>query len=305
MIDSSTNQYNVGTLTVGNFGGQCSSTDTFTIEIAPLPAATAFIKQEICKGDTVGLTLTSRSYNALHFFWYVDEVPLANSSVVNTITAYIDDQGPFSVSFNDTGLHVIKLLCNTSLGCMSSPFYDTVRVHQVPNASFVVSPLSSGKLCIEDSMLFRANDVSPEFSYLWEPKHYFSNDNRYYIYGKVEQARSLVKLTITDPFGCKSSNIEEIDPQTCCTVAFPSAFTPNNDGKNDYFHPLFAGFHRFHQFRVVNRWGETVFSSSDSDPKWDGFFNGVPQDMGVYYYYIKYDCGGETHEQKGECTLVR
>ena len=75
---------------------------------------------------------------------------------------------------------------------------------------------------------------------------------------------------------------------------------------DNVFQPIYSGYHQFHMFRIVNRWGQTVFqSASSSDAKWDGTFNGVPQDMGTYYYYIKYDCGGSTFEQKGDVTLVR
>ena len=88
-------------------------------------------------------------------------------------------------------------------------------------------------------------------------------------------------------------------------MLFPNAFTPNGDGLNDKFRPIFNGYHNFHEFRIVNRWGQTVFESANSDPQWDGSFGGVPQDMGVYYYYISYDCGGNTIEAKGDLTLVR
>jgi len=49
-----------------------------------------------------------------------------------------------------------------------------------------------------------------------------------------------------------------------------------------------------------------VYESTNSkDAKWDGNYNGVPQDMGTYFYYLKYDCGGNTLEQKGDVTLIR
>jgi gliding motility-associated-like protein len=84
----------------------------------------------------------------------------------------------------------------------------------------------------------------------------------------------------------------------------PTGFTPGAL-RNNRYKPMFAGYHRFHTFRITNRWGQTLFQSTDSDPSWDGTFNGVPQDMGVYFYYIKFDCGGKTIEQKGDCTLIR
>ena len=38
---------------------------------------------------------------------------------------------------------------------------------------------------------------------------------------------------------------------------------------------------------------------------WDGTFNGVKQDMNVFYYYVKYECQGHMKLQKGEITLIR
>ena len=58
-------------------------------------------------------------------------------------------------------------------------------------------------------------------------------------------------------------------------------------------------------FKVYNRWGECVFMTNDKEKGWDGTYKGVPQDMGTYYYYLKYDCGGKTMEQKGDLTLIR
>jgi gliding motility-associated-like protein len=66
-----------------------------------------------------------------------------------------------------------------------------------------------------------------------------------------------------------------------------------------------VGYHHFHVFRILNRWGQVVFNSENNEVQWDGNYNGVPQDMGTYYYYLKYDCGGRTLEQKGDLTLIR
>jgi gliding motility-associated-like protein len=121
----------------------------------------------------------------------------------------------------------------------------------------------------------------------------------------MEEARSLVTLTVTDPFGCSASTTQELDPDACCKAFFPTAFSPNGDGRNDHFYPVFSGFHRFHDFVVTNRWGQKVFESTSSDGQWDGTYNGEPQDMGVYYFYLRYDCGGNTLLAKGDVTLVR
>jgi gliding motility-associated-like protein len=60
-------------------------------------------------------------------------------------------------------------------------------------------------------------------------------------------------------------------------------------------------------FRIVNRWGQVVYETADTDAEgWDGTFAGRAQDMGVYQYYIKYRClDGLFYEMKGDVTLIR
>ncbi len=113
-----------------------------------------------------------------------------------------------------------------------------------------------------------------------------------------------------------SFKVTEIPVDYC--VWLPSAFTPNNDGKNDLFgpgdnycHPDFSDF----SFNVYNRWGQMVFQTVDPGEKWDGKMNGIPQEMGVYFYALRYKYGGAFASQnkspgsstliKGDVTLIR
>ena len=292
-------------LTVGELNGMCDSTKSVQISVIPLPSTSCYTNPNICLGDTVNLALSNESASASIFSWYIDGTPLYSSTKVNIIAANSNSGGPYSISWNDTGTHIITVKAATTQGCRSLPSYDTIEVHAIPNATFTFKPKTTGTLCLEDSVLFIANYQNYNCSYFWQPVHGFNNDNKWQIWGKVEEEQSNITLTVSDPFGCVGTSTQQIDPSACCTVLFPNAFTPNGDGHNDFFRPIFSGYHKFHSFRVVNRWGETVFESADSNPMWDGNFNGVPQDIGTYYYYIQYDCGGNTVEAKGDCTLIR
>jgi len=42
----------------------------------------------------------------------------------------------------------------------------------------------------------------------------------------------------------------------------PSAFTPNKDGKNDFYKPLLLGIVSHYEFSIYNRWGELVFKTT-------------------------------------------
>jgi len=292
-------------LTVGELNNMCTTTETVQVTVEELPTATAYMSPNICVGDTTSLALSYESPSASIFAWYIDGTLLKNSNVVNIIDSNSNSGGPFILSWNDTGLHIITVTTTTGQGCKSIPTFDSVDVHALPNATFTFKAKSNNTLCLEDSVEFIANNTDYNDSYLWQPAHSFNNDNKPVIWGKVEEAQTDITLTVTDPFGCVGKSSQELDPSVCCAVMFPNAFTPNGDGKNDVFRPIFNGYHNFHSFRIVNRWGETIFESSNSLPAWDGTFNGVPQDIGTYYYFIQYDCGGNTIETKGDVTLIR
>jgi gliding motility-associated-like protein len=67
----------------------------------------------------------------------------------------------------------------------------------------------------------------------------------------------------------------------------PTAFTPNGDGMNDVYRPLFVGVGgEVSDFVIYNRWGAQVFISSDPEIGWDGTFNGIEQEIGTYIVHV-------------------
>ncbi len=288
------------TLTASDYGGRCSTTETIPVNVEAPPLSNFYVKPNICVDDTVVVALSYRSPSATVFAW--------NFAGANIVAANSNSGGPFSLSWNDTGIHILSLITTTDIGCSTPPVFDTVMIHGLPNATIKVP--AKGAVCIHDTVVLSAATDCYNCSYAWSPVHFFSyrlgpqsNDNST-VEGIIDYA-GYVKLTVIDPFGCRATDSLYMNPKPCCEVLFPNAFTPNGDNHNDVFRPILSGYHNFHQFRIVNRWGQTVFESANSDVAWDGNFNGVPQDMDVYYYYLKYDCGGETLEAKGDVTLVR
>lgn len=109
------------------------------------------------------------------------------------------------------------------------------------------------------------------------------------------------------PAGCRDSSFVTVhlDYEQDC---IPTAFTPNGDGLNDVFR--LCNKMRYEQlvsFRVYNRWGQLVFeNTNDPEKGWDGTFNGVVQDMGVYNYIIIIGRPDGTNKIfKGDVTLIK
>lgn len=86
----------------------------------------------------------------------------------------------------------------------------------------------------------------------------------------------------------------------------PNAFTPNNDGLNDVFRPVFTGPATKFDFKIFNRWGQLIFQTHTPNEGWNGMYRGTAQPKDVYVYYItaKGDCNG-TFERKGTFVLIR
>jgi gliding motility-associated-like protein len=91
-----------------------------------------------------------------------------------------------------------------------------------------------------------------------------------------------------------------------CSLWFPSAFTPNGDGKNDVARVLgdLAYVSEYH-LTIYNRWGRQVYSTTDLNSGWDGSYKGTAQDIGTYNYLIRYTYKGHEQQLDGAITLIR
>lgn len=87
---------------------------------------------------------------------------------------------------------------------------------------------------------------------------------------------------------------------------FPSAFTPNNDGKNDMFRARFFGKIDKFQLNIFTRWGQKIYSSNNPDVGWDGKTNGSDAPSGTYVWECTYQPNGHNqYYKKGTVVLIR
>jgi gliding motility-associated-like protein len=88
-------------------------------------------------------------------------------------------------------------------------------------------------------------------------------------------------------------------------IDFPTAFSPNGDGLNDYFTPNLNGNITIEYLQVFNRWGEKVYEYSPNTLGWDGFYLGNPAANGLYTYTLRYSYLGRVFTKSGEVIVVR
>ena len=94
--------------------------------------------------------------------------------------------------------------------------------------------------------------------------------------------------------------------KTGADIFMPSAFTPNGDGRNDYIRPICVGIKQLSFFKIYNRWGQLIFSTSEIGKGWDGAIRGKPQSTDNFVYMVQgVDYTGKVIFKKGNVLLVR
>jgi hypothetical protein len=112
---------------------------------------------------------------------------------------------------------------------------------------------------------------------------------RKYSHAGISTFAGCYYITAVNKFGNESEPSAKVCKDNCGDfLQFPNVITPNNDGKNDDFQPMFCGlFVKSIAYTVVNRNGTPVYKSKSTDPliKWPGVNNeGIELPAGIYYY---------------------
>jgi gliding motility-associated-like protein len=148
------------------------------------------------------------------------------------------------------------------------------------------------ELCDGDSLVLSPGTFS---SYLWQ-------DGSSLDYFVVTQPGTY-SVTVSDSCGTAQDAINIIPRD--CTPYFPSAFTPNRDGKNDLFKILNGYNITKYSLTVYNRWGEKVFQTKNPLVGWDGTISGQQQPAGVFVWYSSFTRNNKEVTMKGVMVLIR
>lgn len=90
------------------------------------------------------------------------------------------------------------------------------------------------------------------------------------------------------------------------TLVMPNVFTPNNDGINDFFHPVKENGITINQIYIFNRWGNLIYNVNSPQISWDGNVGNEKASDGVYYWIVEYQNSKGTKSSKsGFLQLLR
>lgn len=261
--------------------GNCESSDTMYAKVTPYPAANAGPDISICFGEAAPLKATGGS-----IYRWSPARDLSQPNISNPI-AYPLSTTNYVVTVMDT------------LGCPKA-VNDTIQVRVVPPVNAFAG---------NDTILTRGQVLQLHASggnyYRWSPPIGLSDP---FIPDPLVRNNQDITyfLTVSTEEGCKGYDTLHIKYINGPEIYVPNAFSPNGDGVNDVFRPIPVGITQMELFKVFDRWGNEVYSSTAYLKGWDGQYKGRPAPAGTYVWLARgIDLTGKTIFRKGTVILIR
>lgn len=117
-----------------------------------------------------------------------------------------------------------------------------------------------------------------------------------------------VCLTVTNADGCSDEICRTIVVRDELEGHLPNAFTPDGDGLNDVFIPVFTHDNVVDfEFMIFDRWGERLFQTTDRTEGWDGTLGGQMVKSEVYVWILRFrdPLSSDRVERRGHVTVLR
>ncbi|MBL7954933.1 MAG: gliding motility-associated C-terminal domain-containing protein, partial [Flavobacteriales bacterium] len=173
--------------------------------------------------------------------------------------------------------------------------------------SFTYSPDTIVVTNAEVNFLNLSSSNAVSFAWTFGEEDESTAENPTYTFPGVLGAIYNVCLTAYDANGCSNTACLPIPIYDVLAVHVPNAFTPNGDGINDEFLPIFnVPQVKDYEFLVFNRWGEQIFGTNLPGKPWDGRYGGVVSQVDVYVWKLicKDAITGDLIERIGHVTIV-
>ena len=270
--------------------GRCSANDTVIVNVNAAPIPNAGPDGFICYGQSYTLQPTG----GVVYSW-TPTTYLSNALAPNPVATPIKDI-----------TYTMSIVADVN-GCAS---LTTAQVHIDVTPPVKVKTFPYDTIGYPgDHFQILATTSDPDANiFVWSPSTGLSNTNianPIVTVGPIggDITYQVIASTIA---GCKGEAYVHVKVYTGPDIYVPTGFTPNGDGRNDRFTPFPVGIKSLNYFRVYNRWGQMVFSTSALHAGWDGTFGGKEQASGSYVWMAEgVSNQGKKITKKGVVTLIR
>ena len=213
------------------------------------------------------------------------------STEVNPVHLYAAS-GTYTVTLTATDLST----CNRT-----DKFTSTISVYNIPVAGFSFSPNPTKPNRPVD---FKNLSIGAN-NYLWifGDEKTSTLENPTHLFNATGTFKTC--LVAFNEAGCSDTTCLDIAIVVLPVLDVPNAFTPDKFGPNGIIKVVGYGIAKM-DWKIYNRWGQNVFSSSSQSIGWDGKFNGAGQPMDVYSYTLDVEFSdGKKLRKTGDISLLR
>jgi len=282
----------------------CGFKSTDTISLVVVPAPDVIFTSDISAGcQALPVYFNDEDqFTGQHYFWNFGD----------GFTDETDTQHPYHIYRSD-GVFSVTLTVTSPVGCATTVTQnDMITVFKRPQAIFFPD---HEMVSIINPIIHFDNKSTSGVNYYWS----FNDGDSSNVVSPTHEYQNIgiynVKLVAESIYGCRDTSIKPVKVLQEYTFYAPTAFSPNNDTKNDVFTVFSNGIdpNKFEMI-IYDRWGEVVYETKQYDvdhPTKYGWNGSVKGKIGgaktdSYTWLVIYkDLKGIEHKNAGTVTIVK
>jgi gliding motility-associated-like protein len=301
------NYYSVLLTTTSNYGCKSSKLKIITVYPNPVPNFNALSVRE-CAPFCVNLNNTTtldKSHVNTSLIGYKWEFGNGDSSALKVPIYCFESSKDFKNKLYD-----ISLTAESDFGCKATiTKANYIDVLPKPTAGFEANPftsnLSTNLIEIKDNSI-----GTSVVTWNYGVNYYSLNSNapKFHTISYNDSGTYVINQYVENTYGCVDTALQQVVINKDYNLYIPSAFSPNEDGLNEYFNAKYFGITKFNLL-IFNRWGTLIARVNELNPLgWNGNddFTNEKCKNDVYVWKLNYTTlkGGEG-ENNGRVTLIR
>jgi len=289
--------YQVKLIVTTNYG--CKDSITKPVTVHPLPQV-SFIPSVLDSCSPVIVDFTNNSSiisgNIVAWYWNFGNAGTSNQENPTNIS-FINPSHSSVATFG------VSLMATSDEGCVGKDSVaNMIKSYPIPLASFSYGPAPTD--IYESEISFTDNSIIAS-QWLWDLGDGASSTVQNPVHLYADSGLYTVILYMENEYGCEDTTEKIIKINPVFVIFIPNAFTPDEDGINDYFFATGYGITQIETL-IFDRWGELIFEGYELESKWDGTYKGTLAKTEVYSYKIKVrDVFGEWHDYIGKVSLIK
>ncbi len=269
--------------------GICPTQEIMTVQVAGLPQVTILASDTVaCAPFEVDITASEPSYT---YQWTTDQQNYSGVTIKHV--------------YEQSGYYDVELIVEDSFCVDTLKQTKFIEVLEQPQADFDYYP---SQITMYEPFADFFNESYSATDYQWFVNDVWQSNQVNSVLEFDSQATYLVCLRASNQGYCADTLCKEVEVLGVFNFYIPSAFTPDGDGLNEGYGPVFFGERpEKYEFVILDRWSNTVFSSNDPDQKWDGSYLGLQAKQDVYIWKMRYfdDLQKKYVHKTASVTLIR